>query len=351
MPTQAISLNALIARFGGQLFGDGAVLVSQIAPLASAKKGQIAFLSNPKLRHELENTQASALIIAPQFADFADFADISHIPRIVTPNPYAYYAKVAALLNPLHHSFSGVHSSAMIESDLPESSNIGAKVVIGKNVVLGENVTIYAGCVIGDNVKVGAECVLYPNIVVYQGCELGARVIIQAGAIIGSDGFGFANEAGRWLKIPQMGRVIIGDDVEIGANTTIDRGALEDTTICNGAKLDNQIQIAHNISIGENTAIAGCVGIAGSTKIGANCTIGGAAMIVGHLEIADRVNIAGGTVVAKSIKEAGLYAGVFPMEKQEDWAKSAVHVKRLQKLVDRVGRLEKAVEKKLEENN
>ena len=332
---KSYSLGELVSLFGGTLLADSAITVTQIAPLALAKAGELSFLTNPKRRGELTTTQASAVILSPQFQE------ATPLPKIITDNPYAYYAKVATLLNPIDHSFSGVHERAVVASALPASVAVGANVVIGRDVVIGENVTIYPGCVIGDGVHIGEGSILYPNVVIYRACLLGARVIVQAGAVIGSDGFGFANEKGAWLKIPQIGRVVIGDEVEIGANTTIDRGALEDTVIGEGVKLDNQIQIAHNIHIGKHTAIAGCVGIAGSTKIGAHCTIGGAAMIVGHLEIADRVNIAGGTVVSRSLKEPGLYAGVFPMEKHDEWAKTAVHVKRLDKLVCRVKTLEK----------
>jgi UDP-3-O-[3-hydroxymyristoyl] glucosamine N-acyltransferase len=216
--------------------------------------------------------------------------------------------------------------------------------VIGADVVIGENVTVSPGCVIGDGVSIGDDSLLYPNSVIYHHCVIGRRAVIQAGAVIGSDGFGFAKEGECWIKIPQIGRVIIGDDVEVGANTSIDRGALDDTVIGNGVKLDNQIQIAHNVVIGDHSALAGCVGVAGSTKIGRRCTVGGAGMIIGHLDIADDVHISAGTMVTKSLHKPGQYTSIFPLEAHEDWLHNAAQIKRLAKLAERVSELEKKLE-------
>lgn len=334
-----LRLDEIVARLGGELRGDGAVVVRQVATLASAGEGEITFLANPKYRKQLATTAAAAVIVPPQAAD-----DTS-LPRIVHANSYAYYARVAALLNPPAQRPMGAHPSAVVHSPLPASASIGEHVVIGENVRLGENVTLYPGVVIGDGVCIGDGCCLYPNVVVYRDCVLGARVTVQAGAVIGADGFGYAQDQGRWLKIPQIGRVLIGDDVEIGANTTIDRGALEDTVIGNGVILDNQIQIAHNCRIGDGTAMAGCVGVAGSTRIGARCTVGGAGMIIGHLDIADDVHISAGTMVTKSITRPGQYTSIYPFEKHDDWLHNAAQIRRLAQLAERVAELEKKLKK------
>lgn len=334
-----LRLDEIVGRLGGELAGDGSVIVSQVGSLASAGPGQIAFIVSAKYLPQLRSTQASALIVPPQFA--GDTA----LPRIVHPNPYAYYARVVGLLNPPAPRAPGVHPSAVVHSAIPASASIGETAVIGEDVRLGENVTIYPGCVIGDGVSIGDESLIYPNVVVYARCVIGRRAVIQAGAVIGGDGFGFARDGERWVKIPQIGRVVIGDDVEIGANTSIDRGALDDTVIGNGVKIDNQIQIAHNVVVGDHAAMAGCVGIAGSTRIGRRCTIGGAGMIVGHLELADDVHISAGTMVTKSIRRPGQYTSIFPLESHDDWLQNAAQIKRLARLAERVAELEKQLEK------
>lgn len=338
-----LRLDEIVARLGGTLEGDGSVVVSQVGTLASAEAGQIAFLANPKYRQQLQTTQASAVIVPPKFA-----ADVA-LPRIVHPNSYAYYARVVALLNPPPQRARGVHPSAVVHAAAPASASIGENVVIGAGAVIGENVTLYPGCVIGDGVTIGDDSLLYPNVVVYRDCVIGKRAVIQSGAVIGGDGFGFAKEGECWIKIPQIGRVVIGDDVEIGANTSIDRGALDDTVIGDGVKIDNQIQIAHNVTIGDHSALAGCVGIAGSTKIGRRCTVGGAGMIIGHLELADDVHISAGSMVTKSLRKPGQYTSIFPLEAHDDWLHNAAQIKRLATLAERVAQLEKTLEKKLEQ--
>lgn len=332
---QGLRLDEIAARLGGRIEGDASVLVSRVASLSSAGPGEIAFLTDAKYLRQLETTRASALILPEKFAAS------SALPRIVHPNVYAYYARVTALLSPPTARPAGVHPSAVVHSAVPETARVGENVVIGKAVTLGPNVTLYPGCVIGDGVSIGEDSVLYPNVVVYHDCVIGRRAVVQAGAVIGGDGFGFAKDGERWIKITQTGRVRIGDDVEIGANTTIDRGALDDTVIGDGVKLDNHIQIAHNVIVGEHTAIAGCAGIAGSTKIGRRCTIGGAGMIVGHIELADDVHVSAGTLVSKSLRQPGQYTSVFPMEPHEEWLRSAARIKRLAKLAERVEELEK----------
>lgn len=338
MHTAGLRLDEIVARLGGTLEGDGSIVVFQVATLSTAGAGQIAFLANPKYRQQLHNTGAAAVIVPPAFA-----AETS-LPRIVHSNSYAYYARVVALLHPQPLREKGVHSTAVVHSAIPASASIGENVVVGTEVTIGENVTLYPGCVIGDGVSIGDDSVLYPNVVVYRECSIGRRAVIQAGAVIGGDGFGFAKEGDRWIKIPQIGRVLIGDDVEIGANTSVDRGALDDTVIGNDVKLDNQIQVAHNVTIGDHAAMAGCVGVAGSTKIGRRCTIGGAGMIVGHLELADDVHISAGTMVTKSLHKPGQYTSIFPLEAHDAWLRNAAQIKRLARLAERVAELEKKIE-------
>ena len=334
----SLSLADIAARLGGDVLGDAQIRVSQVASLASAGAGDIAFLANPKYRGQLATTRASAVIVPPSAVDLAT-------PRIVAANPYAYYARVAALLNPPPAFAPGVDATAVAASVLPSSVHVGANVSIGRDVVIGEGVVIHAGCVIGDGVRIGDGSLLYPNVTVYAGCVIGERAVVHAGVVIGADGFGFAPDQGRWVKIPQIGRVVIGDDVEIGANTSIDRGALDDTVIGHGVKLDNQIQIGHNCVIGDHSVIAGCVGIAGSTRIGKGCMLGGAAMILGHLEIADGTVISPGSMVMKSITKAGKYTALFPLEEHDRWLHNAAQVRHLSHLAERVAELEKKLQK------
>lgn len=330
-------LDEIVAHLGGELIGEPSVEVQQVAPVDAAGPGTITFLTNPKYRQALIDTAASAVVLAPSSVD------LTNLPRIVHVNPYAYYARLVALLNPAAAVPHGAHVSAVLESAIPDSASIGANAVIGKHVSIGERVRIGAGCVIGDGASIGDDSLLHPNVTIASGCRLGARATVQSGAVIGSDGFGFAKENGQWVKIPQIGRVIIGDDVEIGANTAIDRGALEDTVIGNDVKLDNQIHMAHNVRIGDHTAIAGCVGIAGSTTIGRRCTVGGGALIVGHIRIGDDVHLSGGTVIGKSLTKPGLYTGIYPMETHEAWLKNAAKLRHLDDLHRKVREMEKQI--------
>ena len=324
------TLQQIAQRLGGRVAGDAGILIRQVGSLEGATREQITFLSNSKLKAKLAETRAGAVILAPENEK------LTGLPRIVAENPYAYFARVSQLFNPVVTQ-SGIHPSAVIAP--------GAK--------LGRNVSIGAGCVVGENVAIGDDSCLYPRVVLYPGCKIGARVVIHAGAVIGADGFGIAHEGGReegrWIKIPQIGAVRIGDDVEIGANTTIDRGALQDTVIEEGVKLDNQIQVGHNTRIGAHTAIAGCVGIAGSADIGRHCTIGGAAMILGHLRIVDHVNVSSGTLISRSILKAGTYTGVYPFDENSRWAKNTALVRHLAELADRLRVLER-IEKRKEKN-
>lgn len=335
----ALSLADIAAHLGGVVLGDAQTLIHQVATLASAGDGEIAFLTNLKYRAQLQTTQASAVIVSP------DFADALALPRIVTGNPYAYYARLATLLNPVAAAVPGVHPAASCASQLPSSVSVGPNVSIGLGVQLGEGVVIHAGCVLGDGVRIGDGSILYPNVTIYAGCELGRNAVIHAGAVIGADGFGFAPDKGQWVKIPQIGRVVIGDDVEIGANTTVDRGALDNTLIGDGCKIDNQIQIGHNCVIGKHCVIAACAAIAGSVTLTDNVIVGGAAMIAGHVTIAPGVVISGGSLVMKNITRPGQYTSVFPLEEHAHWLHNAAQIRHLSKLADRVSELEKILRK------
>ncbi|PKO30315.1 MAG: UDP-3-O-(3-hydroxymyristoyl)glucosamine N-acyltransferase [Betaproteobacteria bacterium HGW-Betaproteobacteria-7] len=332
-----LSLADIAARLGGDVLGDAQTRIHQVATLASAGEGEIGFLTNLKYRGQLQTTRASAVILAPEFADAVS------LPRIVCKNPYAYYARLATLLNPTAAVRPGMHRSATSASAVPASASIGAHVSVGEGVAIGEGVVIHSGCSVGDGVTIGDGSVLYPNVTIYTGCRIGQRSILHSGAVIGADGFGFAPDQGQWVKIPQIGRVIIGDDVEIGANTTIDRGALDDTQIGDGCKIDNQIQIGHNCVIGRHCVIAACAAIAGSVTLRDNVIVGGAAMIAGHVIVASGVVISGGSLVMKNITKPGQYTSVFPLEEHSHWLHNAAQIRHLAKLAERVSELEKTL--------
>ena len=333
-----ISLRQLAERCGAELAGDGDVIIDRVATLDSAGEGAIAFLSNPKYRGRLAGTRASAVIVAP------GDAQATALPKLVTANPYAAYARVAAILHPPRAPAPGVHPTAVVAGSarVAASAAIGAHAVIGERTQVGERAAVGAGTVVGEDCTVGDDCLLYPRVVVYPRSAIGPRTIVHSGAVIGADGFGMAEQDGRWLKIPQLGRVVVGADVEIGANTTIDRGAIGDTVIDEDVKLDNQIQVGHNCHIGAHTAIAGCVGIAGSTTIGRNCKIGGAAMISGHLDIADGTVISASTGVFDSIRSPGVYTGSFPALPHREWKHVAAAARRLRSILERLRALERA---------
>ena len=262
----------------------------------------------------------------------------------VVSDPYLYYAKLQQWWV-AHSEFKpapGIHPRAVIDptATIAPSAMIAANCVIGANTKVGEGSRIEAGVVLGNHVEVGANTRIYPNVTVYDECKIGSNCVVHAGVVIGADGFGFANEKGAWVKIPQVGRVLIADHVEIGANTTIDRGALDDTLIGFGVKLDNQIQIAHNVTVGEHSAMAGCVGVAGSARIGAHCTVGGGAVILGHLSLANGVHVSASSVVTRSIIKPGLYSGLFPIDDNASWEKNAATLKQLHGLRERIKQLE-----------
>jgi UDP-3-O-[3-hydroxymyristoyl] glucosamine N-acyltransferase len=346
------TLGELLALFGGRLasFNKNSSLNSDlplcgIQSLEKCQKNNLGFLSNPKFRDQLFTTQAGAVLVSESdFDEIYEYLD-KHPTKLETSikavawlvdNPYLYYAKVQqwwvsqSEVKPL----SGIHPRAFVDSTavVAATASIAANCVVGAYTKVGEGCRIEAGVVLGNFVEVGNHSRIYPNVTVYDECSIGANCIIHSGVVIGADGFGFANENGTWVKIPQVGKVLIADEVEIGANTTIDRGALDDTLIGFGVKLDNQIQIAHNVTVGPHSAMAGCVGIAGSTSIGAHCTVGGAAMLFGHLNIPDGTHISGASVVMSSIKKSGSYTGIFPLQEHKDWEKTAVTLKKLLKL-------------------
>lgn len=320
-------LSELVRACGGSLQGPDQTIAA-FAPIEQAHSGHLCFLANPKYLKALQQTQASAVILHP------DVRSAWSGSAIVTESPYLYFAHALAWAYPAVPVRPQVHPSATIDpsATLSDSAHIGPQVVVGAGAHIGPGVVLMAGCVVGEGCVIGADSVLHPRVVLYHGVTLGARVIIHSGAVLGADGFGFAPSPEGWVKIPQVGQVVIEDDVEIGANTTIDRGALNATRIGRGSKLDNQIQIGHNVQVGERTVIAGCTGIAGSTHIGSDCQIGGGVGMAGHLTIADRVIIGGGTQVYRSIEAASHVAGLFPMSTYQEWLKLGVLTRRLPEL-------------------
>lgn len=335
MPT----LQEIAERFGGRVVGDAGVEIRQIGSLESAGPGEIAFLASPKYRKALAQTGASAVILPPVAEEATE------LPRIIADQPYLYYAKLAQWLNPAHRVEPGVHPSAVLESPVPASAAIGPFAYIGPGCTIGEGVIVGAGCVIERDCSIGDHTRLYPNVSVYFGCVIGHRCIVHSGAVIGGDGFGYARErSGAWVKIPQIGRVVIGDDVEIGGNTTVDRGALDDTVIGNGVKLDNMVQISHNVRIGDHTAMAGCSGVAGSTHVGARVMIGGQAGVIGHITVADDTVISSRTLISKTVSKAGVYTSAIPAMPHNEWMKSAAHFRHLDEMATRLRELEKRID-------
>ena len=320
-----ISLADLAARIGATLVGDGSLRVDRVATLENAGPGALAFLVSARYRGQLQTTGAAAVIVAPAHAD------ITTLPKLVHANPYAAYATAAAILHPVQRGVPGAHSTAFVapSARVDPTATIGPHAVIESDAHVAARVLVGAGCVVGAGVTLGEDVVLHANVTIYPRGIVGARTIIHSGAVIGSDGFGMAEEGGRWLKIPQVGRVVIGADCEIGANTTVDRGAIDDTVLENDVKLDNQIQIGHNCVIGANTVIAGCTGISGSTTVGRDCMIGGGVGLVGHISICDNVTVSGFTLITKSITQPGTYTSGFPAMPHAEWLRNVVHLRRL----------------------
>ena len=335
-----VTLEELGRQLGAEVIGDGSIRLTGINTLERAGPGEISFLSNSKYNKFLASTKASAVIVG-----ISD-RDITTLPRLVTRNPYLCFARVTSLFHPPHLPLPGIHPSAVVEpgASVAASASVGPFAYIADGAVIGEHAVIESHVSIGRYVVIGNNTRVYPRVVIYDDCTIGQRVILHAGVVIGADGFGLAQDEGRWVKIPQIGRVVIGDDVEIGANTTIDRGALDDTVVEEGVKLDNQIQVAHNVRIGAHTAIAGCVGIAGSAKIGRHCTIGGSAGILGHLEICDNAHVSAFTLITKSIKTPGQYTSQLPVMSHQEWLKSASHIKSLDRLAEKIKQLQQRID-------
>lgn len=330
------TLGEIAAKINAELHGDPACEINGVAPLDTATNGKISFLSNRRYTSQLKSTEASAVILKQDDQEFCP------VHSLVCEDPYVAYAHVVRLMNPPHPVVPGRHSSSIIAADasIDDSVEIGPHVTIESGARISANTIIDPGCVIGKNTEIGESCHLYPNVVICAEVIIGRDCILHPGVVIGADGFGIANENGKWLKIPQIGGVIIGNDVEIGANTSIDRGALGNTVIEDGVKIDNQVQIGHNVRIGEHTAIAGCVGIAGSTRIGKRCMIGGAVGISGHIDIADDVVIMAMAGIANSIKEPGVYASAIPAMDVRKWRRNVVGFKQLHALISRIKKLE-----------
>jgi len=338
-------LGELVRRFGGQLEGDPEHEVTGIASLERAGAADISFLNNARLRAQAAQSHAGALILAPP--DAAAVGATYAGARIVTGNPHACFARVAqALVGTADMGrVPGIHPSAVVDRTawIDETACIGPQVTVEAGAVVKAGAIIDAGCFVGRDAFIGDDTRLFANASFHARCIIGARGILHSGAVVGGDGFGFAVEDGIYIKVPQIGRVVIGDDVDIGANTTVDRGALDDTVIEDGVKLDNQIQIGHNCHIGAHTAMAGCVGVAGSARIGKYCTFGGAAMVNGHIEIVDHVHITAGTLVANSILAPGRYTGFYPIAPNADWERNAALLRNLTTMREKIRTLERTV--------
>ena len=318
-------LGSIVEALGGELHGDAAVQIEALASLESATAADLSFLSNPRYQQQLAASRAACVIVAPAMRDAA----VARGACIVAEQPYLYFARVTQLWKRAHRPVAqgGVHPSAVVD---PQAQ-------------VHPTATIGPLCVVERGARIGAGTVLKSRVTVGEDCQIGERCIVHSGAVIGADGFGFAPNAGAWEKIEQLGAVRIGNDVEIGANTCIDRGALADTVLEDGVKLDNLVQIGHNVHVGAHTAMAGCVGVAGSATIGAHCTVGGGAIVLGHLTLADHVNISAATVVTRSISKPGHYTGMFPIDDNASWEKNAVTLKQLYGMRERLRALEKAL--------
>ncbi|MBG6944769.1 UDP-3-O-(3-hydroxymyristoyl)glucosamine N-acyltransferase [Pseudomonas aeruginosa] len=337
MSTLSYTLGQLAAHVGAEVRGDADLPIQGLATLQEAGPAQLSFLANPQYRKYLPESRAGAVLLTAADADgFAGTA-------LVVANPYLAYASLSHLFDRKPKAAAGIHPTAIVAADaeVDPSASVGAYAVIESGARIGAGGSIGAHCVIGARSVIGEGGWLAPRVTLYHDVTIGARVSIQSGAVIGGEGFGFANEKGVWQKIAQIGGVTIGDDVEIGANTTIDRGALSDTLIGNGVKLDNQIMIAHNVQIGDHTAMAACVGISGSAKIGRHCMLAGGVGLVGHIEICDNVFVTGMTMVTRSITEPGSYSSGTAMQPAAEWKKSAARIRQLDDMARRLQQLEK----------
>lgn len=339
-----ITLGQLAQQLNAELHGDASVVIQRIANLETAQAGEISFLSDSKYQQYLANTQASAVLI--RAADLV----ACKTNALVVKDPYIGFARVAQLLDTTPVPAVDIHPSAVIADDvsLGQGIAVGANAVIESGVVLGDGAIIGAGCFIGKNSKLGARSKLWANVTVYHNVRIGDDCLVQSGTVIGADGFGYANERGEWIKIPQLGGVVIGNRVEIGANTCIDRGAIDDTRIADNVIIDNLCQIAHNVEIGYGTAIAGSATFAGSTKIGKYCIIGGASVFNGHIEIGDQVTVTGMAMVMRSISEPGIYSSGIPAQTNKEWRKTAARTLHIDDMYKRLSNIEKLLDKQEE---
>lgn len=320
--------------------GDGAVIVSRIAQLAQADEQGLAFLGDSKYRQHLATTRVGAVILCE-----ADAA-LSPVPVLISDNPYLTFAQAAHILHPQTPVSGGIHPSAVIDPSaiIDLSAWIGPLVIVESGAIIGARVFVGPSCILGAGVVIGEDSRLVARVTLCAGTQIGKRALLHPGAVIGRDGFGFARDGERWVRIPQIGRAMLGDDVEIGANTTVDRGAIGDTVVGNGVKLDNHIQIGHNVEIGDNTAMAANVGISGSTRIGRNCTIAGAVGMAGHLEIGDAVHFTGMAMVTRSFTEPGSYSSGIPAMPSADWRRNVARFKQLDALARRLKQIEASIE-------
>lgn len=339
MSAPVFTLGQLAERLGATLRGVADKPIRGLATLQDAGPDQLSFLSNAQYRKFLGDTRAGVVLLTAADAEGYE-GDV-----LLVANPYLAFAQLSHLFDTKPVAAAGVHPTAVVAADaqVDPSASVGAYVVIESGAQIGADVTIGAHCVVGARSTIGERGWLAPRVTLYHDVKIGKRVVIQSGAVIGGEGFGFANEKGIWQKIAQIGGVVLGDDVEVGANTTIDRGALADTVIGNGVKLDNQIMIAHNVQVGDHTAMAGCVGISGSTKIGRHCMIAGGVGMVGHIEVCDNVFVTGMTMVTRSITEPGAYSSGTAMQTAADWKKSAARIRQLDDMAKRLRELEKRV--------
>ncbi len=332
----SLTLEALAEIAQAELRGEPTRPIDRVATLQDATEGAISFLANPRYKSFLAKTGASAVILSS-----GDAADCP-IDCLISDNPYLAHARVMTALYPESAFAAGVHPTAVVDptAAVAASAAVSANCYLGAGVVIDEGVRVGPGCVLLDNVHVGAGSHLVANVTLGSETQLGRRCLIHPGAVIGGDGFGLANDGGVWVKVPQIGRAVLGDDVEVGSCTSIDRGAIGDTVVGDGVKIDSQVQVAHNVHIGAHTAVAGCVGIAGSAHIGAHCILGGAAGITGHVELADHVHVSGATSVTRPINKPGLYTGTVPAMEHAAWLKNFSRLRHLDDMVRRVKALE-----------
>ena len=340
-------IDELARRFGLEACGDASRVIHGVAPLGRAGADQLAFLANPRYAAELAHTGAGVVVL------HAEHAEASPVPVLVARDPYLAYARIAALFETLPAATPGIHPSAVVAADarVDATASIGPGCVIEAGAIVAAGAVLGPHCVVGTGCTIGAKSRLGAHVTLVTRVTLGKRVLIHAGAVLGADGFGIARGEDGWVKVPQLGGVRIGDDCEIGANTTVDRGALEDTVLEEDVRLDNQIQIAHNVHIGAHTALAGCAAVAGSARIGRNCLIGGSAGVLGHLEVADGVTITAMTLVTHSIREPGVYSSGAPIEENRAWRRNAARMRQLDAMARRIAALEKQVENLIKERS